>query len=216
MVVASFAIIGCSKRKRTGGECAYEASRTRVERLPEGGRDRLMGSRRELGALLGLAPGPDLGSDVGAGATLFLPACHRYSGIIYTRAGVSRRPIQLLLRSVVIVSALYGLVAPDESIRDYDLTMSGRLPDGRAVWRWWRDRGLGQLVTEYVAGTSEGWVVDLLSHQYRRALEPWPPSDASTLVLAHESSGPGMSSLYRRADQLASVLDASRSPERGR
>ena len=76
---------------------------------------------------------------------------------------------------MLIVSALYGLVTALEPIRDYDLEMKGTLPNGGRVYTWWKQRRLGVLVHEAIEHFGHATVYDLLSGDYRKALELWPP-----------------------------------------
>ncbi len=73
------------------------------------------------------------------------------------------------------MSALYGLVTALEPIRDYDLEMKCKLRNRGTVHNWWKQRRLGVLVHEAIEHFGQATMYDLLSGDYRKALEPWPP-----------------------------------------
>lgn len=69
------------------------------------------------------------------------PAIERYSGVLYgaLEAGTLDRPARDRLdRSVLIVSGLWGLVAPADPIPDYKLKMGASLPGLDKLSTWWR------------------------------------------------------------------------------
>lgn len=69
------------------------------------------------------------------------PAIERYSGVLYgaLEAGTLDRPASDRLdRSVLIVSGLWGLVAPADPIPDYKLKMGASLRGTGKLSTWWR------------------------------------------------------------------------------
>ena len=179
-------LIPCCKRKRTGGDARYEASVSVPALLPPASGQALLGARRDLSCVLGLAPAPDLGSE-GGGSIRYMPAYRRYQGRLYEKAQLTHE--DALGHSggqVLIVSALYGLVTALEPIRDYDLEMKCTLPNRRRVYTWWKERQLGLLVHEAIEHFGEATVYDLLSGDYRKALEPWPPSSLSARRVTYD------------------------------
>lgn len=169
-------LIPCCKIKKSYGETTYEAGVSAPALLSPASRQTLLNARRDLSRLLGLAPGPDLGSE-SQSAIEYMPAYERYDGYLYQKARLT--DADALGRSggrVLIVSALYGLVTALEPIRNYDLEMKCRLPNQGRVYTWWKQRRLGVLVHEAIEDFGETTVYDLLSGDYRKALKPWPPS----------------------------------------
>ncbi len=70
-----------------------------------------------------------------------MPAIERYTGVLYDALDVaSLRATQRrrLDRSVLIVSGLWGLVAPSDPIPDYKLKMGASLPRLGRLSTWWR------------------------------------------------------------------------------
>ncbi len=134
-----------------------------------------------------------------------MDAYQRYDGNLYRRAQLKKADE---LGRVFIVSALYGLLTAQERIRCYDLAMSDRLPNGRKVFDWWRDRNLGALVQEVIGNLGATTVHDLLSQNYRRALSSWPPSPVQTIYDCHNYPGRGSGSNFDRGDDLRLLLES--------
>ena len=179
-------LIPCCNIKKPYGETTYEADVSAPALLSPTSRQALLDARRDLSRLLGLAPGPDLGSK-GGGSIRYMPAYQRYQGRLYEKAQLTHE--DALGRSgarVLIVSALYGLVTALEPIRKYDLEMKCTLPNRRRVYTWWKQRQLGVLVLEAIEHFGEATVYDLLSGDYRKALEPWPPSSLSARRVTYD------------------------------
>ena len=113
----------------------------------------------------------DLGSDDGCPA--LLPALDRYQGLFYRGADFTTWPAAALERfrgQALIVSGLYGLVAPNESIRYYECAMDRSLPGYGAVKHWWRGAGLGDWVRAYLAHVKATDLYLFLSTSYLEAL----------------------------------------------
>jgi len=51
---------------------------------------------------------------------------------------------------ILVVSALYGLTRLGENLRQYELTMSDKLWDGRLIYRFWENTGLSGVLRQYV------------------------------------------------------------------
>ncbi|CAN5778975.1 hypothetical protein BH23ACT2_BH23ACT2_17410 [soil metagenome] len=122
----------------------------------------LDGARTEvLGALEADQP-------VGVGPTR--PAIERYRGVLYQELdagslrGAARRRLH---RRVLVVSGLWGLVAPADPIPDYKLKMGTRLGSLGRLSTWWRPR-----LTEALVSPVRGAVVwDLLPNEHAAALD---------------------------------------------
>lgn len=100
------------------------------------------------------------------------PAIERYAGVLYDAIGVCSLPgaaRAALGETVVIHSALFGLIGADDAIPRYRLSHDSRLPGPglRAIWR--------PAVEEVLAGVP-GTVIDCRSEGYRALgrLRPGP------------------------------------------
>lgn len=97
------------------------------------------------------------------------PAGERYSGQLHLAAGyatLDRDGRRRYARHVRVVSALLGIVAPDELVPRYRLPMGAELPSVGRVATFWRE-ALGVELARQAGGRL---VWDLLSAEYRRAL----------------------------------------------
>jgi hypothetical protein len=98
-----------------------------------------------------------------------LPAIERYTGVLYqgldaaSLGGVARRRLD---RSVLVVSGLWGLVAPQDPIPHYKLKMSASVAPLGKLSTWWRPA-----VTEAIAHRADRALVwDLLPIEHSAAL----------------------------------------------
>jgi peroxide stress protein YaaA len=161
-------LIACSARKRPGGmEWTTPAAPGVAEQLSAGERSDILRVRQTLAPLAGTAEGLDVGGH-GSGAR-YLPACERYAGRLYERVASGLWPTHSE-SSVIIVSALYGLLFPWEPIQKYDLTMTSSYGHRTRVHRRWREVGLGRILAGWCAARDVVGVVDLLTKPYRAAL----------------------------------------------
>jgi hypothetical protein len=200
-------LIACCKTKRPGGSAAYAAPALQAY-LPPAAWSELLQARRRLGELQGLIPGPDLGGAAGAPVRC-LPAYERYAGQMYERADFRSLYPPAQGRKVLIVSALYGLLDAGDPIRDYDLMMAARLPNGPRLSRWWKEHGLADILEEALRALRPTVVHDLLSGDYHRALGQWPPASlrrGGVAVTAYEYPGKGTGSQCLRGDDLRRLL----------
>ena len=100
-----------------------------------------------------------------------MPALERYTGVLYDAIGVEsleEAARACASRSVIVHSALFGLLGADDSIPAYRLSHDSRLP-GRRLRDLWR----GSISSELDA--IPGVVLDLRSEGYV-ALGPLPPA----------------------------------------
>lgn len=107
-----------------------------------------------------------------------LRAIDRYSGVLYgalepdTLGTLQRRRLDA---SVLIVSGLWGLVAPRDPIPDYKLKMGASLPGTGTLSTWWRDA-----VTDALSRRGAGRRVwNLLPNEHDAA---WRPADVPSQV----------------------------------
>lgn len=98
-----------------------------------------------------------------------LPAIERYTGVLYGEldaASLRAVPRRRLDRSVLVVSGLWGLVAPADPIPHYKLKMSANVPPLGKLSTWWRPA-----VTAAVAARAERALVwDLLPIEHSAAV----------------------------------------------
>jgi cytoplasmic iron level regulating protein YaaA (DUF328/UPF0246 family) len=102
------------------------------------------------------------------------PAIDRYTGVLYgalAYSALDRALRRRIDRSVVVFSALWGLVAPADPIPFYKLKMTAAAPRGGRLAVWWKPR-IGPVLDPFVAGRV---VWDLLPKEHVAA---WPVSDA--------------------------------------
>lgn len=93
-----------------------------------------------------------------------LPAHQRYRGIVHGNAGLPERDPAHLDVDVRVVSALAGLVAPEEPLPPYRLEFAASLPSLGGLATWWRDRA-----ASYLGSLVEGRLVwDVLPGEHAR------------------------------------------------
>lgn len=98
------------------------------------------------------------------------PAFDRYAGVLYreldpaTITGPARRRLNA---NTLVVSGLWGLVAPKDPIPDYKLKMSASVPPLGKLSTWWRPA-----ITEALGDRAGGAVVwDLLPNEHAAAID---------------------------------------------
>lgn len=110
-------------------------------------RRRLLGALEGLSAvpleraveLLGLSPGQaaEVAVDTGLRNAPVAAAAEVYSGVLYDRLGLASLPARARGR-VLIASALWGAVRPEDSIPYYRLAAKARLPEIGGLAAFWR------------------------------------------------------------------------------
>ncbi len=135
-----------------------------------------------------------------------MPARERYDGNLYRK--IESRLWRALGDevNVVIVSALYGLLAPTEAIRYYDRTMAEPLAPRMTLGRWWADRGLGSLLAEYVESSGAAEVHDFLGGTYRRIGRALDSLRGRIKVSPHSYPGLGSGADYHRGREIAKLI----------
>jgi uncharacterized protein len=98
------------------------------------------------------------------------PAAEVYTGVLYERLQLPELTAAAR-RRVLIASALWGVVAPDDRIPSYRLSISARLPRIAGLAGYWRP-ALERTLPD------DGLVVDLRSGGYAAA---WTPKSASVV-----------------------------------
>lgn len=118
-------LIACCGKKRDGGTNEYCLTNNIVNRLDTEFAERLMSLRRELCREFKLVEGPDLGFEEIENEIRYMPAYQRYNGNLYSK--ISHHSWNILNENpnltLIIVSALYGLLNHNEQIRYYNLIL---------------------------------------------------------------------------------------------
>jgi hypothetical protein len=119
---------------------------------------------RRAAVLAALGPdGPHAGPTMAAG--------ERYTGVLYRELGLAGLPVGLrrrFARQALVVSGLWGLVAPGDPIPHYKLKMSAAVPGLGKLSTWWRP-ALTEVLAERLAGHT---VWDLLPIEHSAAWTP--------------------------------------------
>jgi uncharacterized protein len=100
------------------------------------------------------------------------PAAEVYTGVLFERLRLAELPAEAR-RHVLIASALWGVVRPDDRIPAYRLSIAARLPRTPGLAAYWRPE-LAKALPD------EGLVVDLRSGGYAAA---WTPRAAQRLTV---------------------------------
>jgi cytoplasmic iron level regulating protein YaaA (DUF328/UPF0246 family) len=102
------------------------------------------------------------------------PAAEVYTGVLYERLGLPRLPVAAR-RRVLIASALWGIVRPDDRIPYYRLSAKARLTKVGPLAGFWRPALAAAIPDE-----PTGLVVDMRSGAYAAA---WKPKQATLLAV---------------------------------
>jgi hypothetical protein len=201
-LASSLILLPDSVSKRRGGDPAWRRQVTALALLGDAGAG-LGDARRALAELVGEAAGPDLGGDGLRRA--YLPALERYDGELYEAAqlsALSAEDRETLRRSCLIVSGLYGLLAPVEPIRDHAVTMDTELPDGRPVGQWWREHGLGEVLRAYITQVGATDVYCFLPDGHIEAVGGLESVAATVHLLAGEQTSDALAEQGRALARL--------------
>lgn len=156
------------------------------------------GNPKRALAALGLGPGhaAELELDAALRTAPAAPAGEVYTGVLYERL---RLPELDPRGRVLIASALWGFVAPEDRIPAYRLSIGAKLPRLGGLAAWWRPH-LAKAVPD-----EPGLVVDMRSGGYAAA---WRPRHATLLpVRAFTPEGKVVSHMAKRVrGDVARVL----------
>ena len=162
-------------------------------------------------AMLGLSPGQasEIAVDVVLRGAPAAPAAEVYSGVLYDHLGLAKLPARARKR-VLIASALWGVVRPQDRIPYYRLSARAKLPKVGPLASFWRE-GLAAAMPD-----EDGrLVVDMRSGAYAAA---WKPKRA-TLVAVRAFSEQGgrrkpISHMAKavRGDVAKALLEAKAAP----
>jgi uncharacterized protein len=131
------------------------------------------------------------------------PAAEVYTGVLYERLRLTELPESARER-VLIASALWGVVRPDDRIPAYRMSIGARLPRTPGLAAYWRPALTKAL-------PDDGLVVDLRSGGYAAA---WRPREAVS-VRAFTPDGAVVSHMVKavRGDVARLLLEEPRPPE---
>lgn len=196
-MIETLVLIPESTRKAKGGGAAADESPSFDEPLPRDVRRRLAFLRDQV-----REAAPDAIRDPKA----FLPAYRRFRGNMYRAIGEEAWERRVAGVEVLIVSGLYGLVASREPVLQYECSMAE--PVGRLgkLNRWWRDHGLPAILHAYLEAVHPPEVVDLLSLEYREAVEGYAAGLRGARVRTIDFRGLGRGSQPRRGKKVTELL----------
>jgi cytoplasmic iron level regulating protein YaaA (DUF328/UPF0246 family) len=133
-----------------------------------------------------LGVGPSLASEVQRNTRLLLapalPTSELYTGVLYEALGLVDLPPATRRRAgrwLVVVSALWGALRPNDRVPAYRLSMGTSLPGTGPLAAFWRGHLEGPL--SHAAGT--GLVVDARSSTYQAAWSPGAAIAARTIAV---------------------------------
>lgn len=138
------------------------------------------------------------------------PAADVYAGVLYDRLGLAGLPAAARKR-VLIASALWGVVRPDDRIPYYRFSAKARLDGIGPLSKWWRDA-----LAEALPDRAGQLVVDMRSGVYASA---WQPQRATLLgVRAFSGKGRGRKPVTHmakavRGEVARALLEAKKAPE---
>ena len=102
------------------------------------------------------------------------PAAEVYAGVLYDRLGLPELPAKAR-RQVLIASALWGFVRPEDRIPYYRFSAKARLGGIGPLATWWRER-----LAEAMPDEAGELIVDMRSAAYAAA---WKPRRATLLAV---------------------------------
>lgn len=195
--IQTVVLIPESTRKAKGGEPAPSGATVLADALPRDARRKLDVLRDQIRQA---AP-----EDVGNAVEL-LPAYRRFRGNMYRAIPEEAWQQRIPGVEVVMVSGLYGLVASRDPIVAYHVSMAEPLERLGKMNRWWRDHGLPGLLRAYLESIHPGLVLDVLSLEYREAVEGFASGLRGPKVRRIDFRGLGRGSQPRRGKLVAKVL----------
>lgn len=139
-----------------------------------------------------------------------LPAHQRFRGNMYRAIGEEAWARRVEGVEVLIASGLYGLVTSREPVMNYAVSMAEPLEGLGRLNRWWRDHGLPSLLRGYLEAVHPLEVVDLLSLEYREAVEGYAGGLRGPKVRTIDFPGMGRGSQPRRGEKVAEILLSGR------
>ena len=135
-----------------------------------------------------------------------LPAFRRFRGNMYRAIPDEAWDQRVPGVEVVMVSGLYGLLASRDPVIVYEASMAEPLERLGKLNRWWRDHGLPGLLRTYLESTHPASVLDILSLEYREAVDGYANGLRGPKVRTIDFRGLGRGSQPRRGKLVAKVL----------
>jgi cytoplasmic iron level regulating protein YaaA (DUF328/UPF0246 family) len=185
-----------STRKRKGGDPYTKMVDGFAEDLPKAEHDRLFALRAEVAS--------SWKNDAARDGVM--PAYRRFDGNMYRRIQEDAWEKRKGNVEVLIASALYGLLASRDTIFAYPHSMAEATPPFGKLNRWWHGQGLPAILAAYVKNVRPKTVVDLLSHEYREAVEGYEANLGTIAVKAIDFPGMGRTSQPLRGEKVAAIL----------
>ena len=185
-----------STRKRRGGDPNVPPVDSVLEALPDAAQEKLRRIRTEVHAKTGKGI---LEGDL-------LPAYRRFDGNMYRHI-----PDEVWEKrdpgvEVLIVSGLLGLIASRDTIPTYAHSMAEPMPPLGKLNRWWHAQGLPEILRAYLDSTRPATVVDLLSLEYREAVDGFAEGLKGVRVEVIDFPRLGRGSQPRRGERAAEIL----------
>ncbi len=201
-------LIACCGTKNVGGTEVYTPPSIR-ENLIDTSFQNLLSARLQIGKMKGELPDEDLGHESAQKTILYMPAYQRYAGHMYTRSDFRNLYPLAKNKTVLIISALYGMIDAGDSIRCYNAAMNEILSNRVKLFQMWDQFKLGDIVEEYIRAVQPTQIHDLLSGVYRKALMPWPRDFSSKSGIKYKPynfPGEGNGADWHRGDRLKELL----------
>lgn len=186
-----------STRKAKGGDPGPSDTPALVDTLPREARRRLEFLRNQMREAAPEAVGDP---------AQFLPAYRRFRGNMYRAIPDEAWTKRVPGVEVVMVSGLYGLIASRDPVVAYKVSMAEPLQRLGKLNRWWRDHGLPGLLRTYLESVHPTHVLDILSLEYREAVEGFASGLSGPKVERIDFRGLGRGSQPRRGKLVAKVL----------
>lgn len=203
-------LIPCCSSKSPGGVLKYDRDSCIVNYLSPDMGDKLMALRRQVAAAFKETLGLDVGVECPEARIEYMKAYRRYRGNLYSRITESswKKLNNSQNLNLLIVSAFYGVVKHDETIRNYNRTMNRDKIEGRLLKTWWRKHGLCDIILDYIITNKVKVVHDFLSLNYSEAV--WPLQSKAQRIgvdyITHDYSGLGSGSDYHRGEDVQRLI----------
>lgn len=185
-----------STRKATGGDPHAKPADEFAGALPAKVRDQLYALRAELAATW-----KNTTAKEGV-----MPSYLRYQGNMYRHIPREMWEKRKPGVEVLITSGLYGIVASRDTVFAYPHSMAEETPPFGKLNRWWHDHGLPAILAAYLEAAKPALVVDLLSLEYREAVEGYADGMAKSSVKRIDFPGMGRASQPLRGEKVAQIL----------
>ena len=193
-------LIPCSASKRKLGGTIYNISSSILNYLTNSYKERLLSLRKRLFKYFSLQFGQDVDHQDEYNIH-YLEAYMRYTGKysqIYRQISPSSwyKLKQNTNLDLVIVSALYGLLRYDETIRYYNKTMKDKMGNN-TLKTWWKNNGLCKILKDYVDKNHITKIYNVLSKDYTEALRNYFIDTEAKFVYKDFSEYKSGSNAYR-------------------